>query len=804
MSCLLLVAAVTAVVAGAQESNFVAGQPAAIPAISATEAAIESAVPALVRYTGEMNEQAGKRVALRFAVYASATSTSALWSESQNVTVAPDGKYAVLLGAASSIGLPSSLFAPGETRWLAIAIGDGPEIERAMLVSVPYAIKAGDAETLSGHPVAELVTQDQLRGAVAAQLASQQLAARQILPDTTTPTPITGTGTTNYLPFWTSASTLGSSILIQSGTGAAAKIGIGTAAPATTLDVFGGFSVRGDMIVQPQTIATASAAVNSPPFFFDASAYSSSLAAAVPQKFVFETVATGNNSASPSSNLQIWYGAGTSAPTPTGLSIGTNGIITFASGQTFPGVSTSGGIINASTYDLGGARFEYGNQSNAFLAYAGNGSVGSGSGNLGVGSSALNALTSGSNNSAVGSATLANNTSGTSNTAIGVQALQSNTTGSGNTAVGGAAMVYNYTGSNNTAIGDAAGPDSASTALTGATAIGWNAKVSASNALVLGQTTSGSPGASSVNVGVGTSTPVSELELSKNVEDGMGPVLTLTNGGGTSGASGYHPATTAIDFKTYLHASTATSPTSRIEAVDDDYGNELSFYTKTYGADSNKLVDQVDIGSSFAYAIYVNGFMNVCCTDGVGPPTVADIGGSLEVDGEVYASTDDVRVDHPLDPANQTLTQSSITSSERMNLYSGNVTTDENGLAIVKLPTWFESENGDFRYQLTTIGRDAHAWVAEEIGNHQFKIATNATFVKVSWQITATRQDAYAKANPLVVEKLKPVEQRGYYLNPALFGQPTEKNVRWASKPRDLAKRKATIQAQAQSTATAK
>lgn len=118
-----------------------------------------------------------------------------------------------------------------------------------------------------------------------------------------------------------------------------------------------------------------------------------------------------------------------------------------------------------------------------------------------------------------------------------------------------------------------------------------------------------------------------------------------------------------------------------------------------------------------------------------------------------------------------------------MNLYSGNVTTDENGLAIVKLPTWFESENGDFRYQLTTIGRDAHAWVAEEVGNHQFKIATNATFVKVSWQITATRQDAYAKANPLVAEKLKPAQKRGFYLNPELFGQPMEKNVRWAGHP---------------------
>lgn len=42
--------------------------------------------------------------------------------------------------------------------------------------------------------------------------------------------------------------------------------------------------------------------------------------------------------------------------------------------------------------------------------------------------------------------------------------------------------------------------------------------------------------------------------------------------------------------------------------------------------------------------------------------------------------------------------------------------------------------------------------------------------VKVSWQVTGVRQDAYAKAHPLVVEQDKPVAERGYYLHPELFG----------------------------------
>ena len=39
-----------------------------------------------------------------------------------------------------------------------------------------------------------------------------------------------------------------------------------------------------------------------------------------------------------------------------------------------------------------------------------------------------------------------------------------------------------------------------------------------------------------------------------------------------------------------------------------------------------------------------------------------------------------------------------------MNIYTGNVITDELGLATIKLPEWFEAENTDFRYQLTVVG----------------------------------------------------------------------------------------------------
>jgi len=89
---------------------------------------------------------------------------------------------------------------------------------------------------------------------------------------------------------------------------------------------------------------------------------------------------------------------------------------------------------------------------------------------------------------------------------------------------------------------------------------------------------------------------------------------------------------------------------------------------------------------------------------------------------------------------------------------------------------------------LQGLGRFAQAIVSREIANHQFTISTNATHVKVSWQVTAVRQDAYAKAHPLVVEQPKEMKVRGFYKHPELFGQPEEKQIRWATHPGSMQK----------------
>ncbi|WP_158829387.1 hypothetical protein [Mucilaginibacter lacusdianchii] len=106
------------------------------------------------------------------------------------------------------------------------------------------------------------------------------------------------------------------------------------------------------------------------------------------------------------------------------------------------------------------------------------------------------------------------------------------------------------------------------------------------------------------NVGIGTSTPKSLLEIRKDVQSGQGPVLELTNGMGQSGAS------TEIFFSTYDRGTTA--PTARIKAADnqawganlyfDTKGNDLNapLYTRMFidGASGNVGIGTTNTGSS--------------------------------------------------------------------------------------------------------------------------------------------------------------------------------------------------------------
>jgi len=158
--------------------------------------------------------------------------------------------------------------------------------------------------------------------------------------------------------------------------------------------------------------------------------------------------------------------------------------------------------------------------------------------------------------------------------------------------------------------------------------------------------------------------------------------------------------------------------------------------------------------------------------------------GNVSVSGNVSAAMQNFRIDHPLDPAGKYPYHASVESSEMMNIYTGNAVLDESGAGVVQLPAWFEALNTDFRYQLTAVGGPGPGlYVAQEIQSNSFRIAGGTPGLKVSWQVTGVRQDAYARTNPLVVEVEKSERERGYYIHPQLFRQPPAQSIEWAQHP---------------------
>ena len=126
----------------------------------------------------------------------------------------------------------------------------------------------------------------------------------------------------------------------QSGTGATAKVGIGTTTPGATLDIKGSETVRGTLSLPSSGTATSTGGKNSQANLMVASVFNSAVAAAVAQKFELQAEPANNNTSSASGTLNLLYGSGTATPTETGLKINSHGQIAFAAGQTFPGTGS--------------------------------------------------------------------------------------------------------------------------------------------------------------------------------------------------------------------------------------------------------------------------------------------------------------------------------------------------------------------------------------------------------------------------------------------------------------------------------
>lgn len=205
---------------------------------------------------------------------------------------------------------------------------------------------------------------------------------------------------------------------------------------------------------------------------------------------------------------------------------------------------------------------------------------------------------------------------------------------------------------------------------------------------------------------------------------------------------------------------------------------------KNYGVDGEAIGNE---GSNYgvygyAYGENSNNYGVYGSAAGGGTNYAGYFVGDTFVSGTLTKGAGAFKIDHPLDPENKTLCHSFVESPDMMNIYNGNVMLDNNGEAVVTLPDWFGALNKDFRYQLTCIGGFAQVFIAEEISNNRFKIAGGVSGLKISWQVTGVRKDAFAEAHRIEVESEKPADQRGRFIHPEAYRQPENRGIDYFNK----------------------
>jgi hypothetical protein len=323
-----------------------------VAAQTASSGSVSSQVPPLIQFSSIATDNGGNTlsgmVSITFSLFNSQQGGEPLWTEKQNVQLDSTGHYSIQLGITKPNGMPATLFTSGEARWLGVRIAEQAEQPRVLLLSVPYALKAGDAATIGGLPPSAFVLAAPATGTDGSATTTGSTASSGDAPPAGG---VTGSGTPDFIPLWTSTSNISNSVLFQSGTGKSAKLGINTITPASTLDVKGAATIRGLFSLPATATATATKGFNSQAQQLSASAFNSGTSKAVTQNFQWQAEPVGNDTGTTSGSLNLLFGQGANKPAETGLNIASNGQITFATGQTFPG--TGDGTITGVTTGAG-------------------------------------------------------------------------------------------------------------------------------------------------------------------------------------------------------------------------------------------------------------------------------------------------------------------------------------------------------------------------------------------------------------------------------------------------------------------
>jgi hypothetical protein len=183
---------------------------------SAALSAAQTPTTRLIPYSGTAVDGAGApmsgQVAVTFELFEDRDGAAPLWRESQRIQADGRGQYLVYLGAVTA--LPQAAFTQERARWLGVTIA-GRALPRVMLVAVPYALRAADADTLAGQPASAFVrSRPDGRLETGAGLVAEAA--------------VDGSGVPGQLAKFNGATSLSSSVISESATN---RIGVGLPDP---------------------------------------------------------------------------------------------------------------------------------------------------------------------------------------------------------------------------------------------------------------------------------------------------------------------------------------------------------------------------------------------------------------------------------------------------------------------------------------------------------------------------------------------------------------------------------------------
>jgi trimeric autotransporter adhesin len=729
-------------------------------------------VPKLVRFSGTAMDDEGKPlsgvVGVTFSLYKDQEGGSPLWVETQNVQADATGHYTALLGSASVEGVPLSLFSSGEAQWLGVQVQGQPAQPRVLLVSVPYALKAHEAETLSGKSISDFVLLNKSAAvpttAGNASAISNGGSGSKLPSAANGPTSFVGTNTTQIVA------------VTQKGTGA------GLSATAST-----DAAVAGTITGKSNTAVYGLAS----------------------------NTGKGSNAAGVTGVANTQMGPGVQGVTTSAVGFGVQGVVNSSTGGT-----AVQGLNNATSGVSAGVSGQSASTGNGSAGVVGNESATTGQvyGVFGsTNSTTANAMgVSGYEGAKTGQVYgVSGGTNSPTNFAAGVTGFEGATsgqvygvTGGTNSSTNGATGVNGYEGSKTGQVFGVFGTTTSATNF--AAGVGGAANATTGQVYgVVGVSNSTTNGAAAVNgyepattgqvYGVSGSTPstsgtgvVGNATATSGNTNGVAGLSASPNGSGLTGSNssstccfaagvygrsvggtgvlGSASATSGLNFG--VQGITASSAGIGVQAGNTPTGEGVSLAAGT-------LLVNAYVGKTGKFAV-----------DNSGNGYFA---GNLNVTGKLTKGSGSFEIDHPLDPANKYLSHSFVESPDMMNVYNGVVVLDAHGSAWVTLPDYFEALNRDFRYQLTAVGVPGpNLYLAKKVSGNRFKIAGGKPRGEVSWQVTGIRQDAYANAYRIPVEEDKPTAEQGYYLHPEVFGQPPSKSIQAASQkasvPDQLAK----------------